>query len=340
ELQTDLPNPEVIAEILKMTSDLASDRPPTDALVESVLKRGRRSPLVLQRQAQRLEKTALRLRQLAAAVQLKSVQQELMAVLNHKEADIDLLRAALLVARIDNPELEIDTYVAEVGRIVEEIRAKLPDKVDDRKRLQVVDEHLFQNLGFHGSRTRYYHRSNSYLNEVIDDREGLPISLSVLYIAIAAQLDVQVVGVGLPGHFVVRCEPDQGDAFLVDVYNGGKRMSRQEAEQRAADNTQAPFRKEFLAPQAKQAIVIRMLRNLQGVAIRAEDRDALLRYVDTMVLLDSEAGEHRWMRAVLYLQVDRIAESIQDTEWILEHQPADVDRTRVLELRRHLQTLK
>ena len=117
-------------------------------------------------------------------------------------------------------------------------------------------------------------------------------------------------------------------------------MSRQEAEQRAAENAQAPFRKEFLAAQAKRAIVIRMLRNLQGVAIRAEDRDALLRYVDTMVLLDSAAGEHRWMRAVLYLQLDRIAESIEDTEWILEHQPPDVDRTRVLDLRRHLQTLK
>jgi len=340
DLETDLPKPDVIAQILDMTASMPTDRPPSSELVRSILEREHRSSRVLQRQARKLEKTARRLRELAAGIQLKSVQQEILKGLSQKEDDIDLLRLALLVARIDNPELEIETYVADVARIVEAIQDKLPDKADDRQRVQAVDQHLFQNLGFHGSRTLYYHRSNSYLNEVIDDREGLPISLSVLYIAIAARLDVKVVGIGLPGHFVVRCEPKQGEGFLIDVFDRGKRMTRQQAEELAVNNTQAPFRNEYLEPQSKQAIVVRMLRNLQGVAIRSEDRESLLRYVDTLVLLEPDVGEHKWMRAVLYLQTGRIDESIADADWILEHQPAGIDRTRVLELRRHLQTLK
>jgi regulator of sirC expression with transglutaminase-like and TPR domain len=75
----------------------------------------------------------------------------------------------------------------------------------------------------------YYNRSNSYLSEVIDDREGLPITLSLLYMELAKRLGVRVEGVGLPGHFVLRHTPAKGTSTLIDVFEGGSRMNRIDA---------------------------------------------------------------------------------------------------------------
>lgn len=95
---------------------------------------------------------------------------------------IDLLRAALLIARIDNDDLDVDAYAREIDRLAAIVRSSLPPHADAQARLKALDEYLFKKLGYHGSRTDFYNRSNSYLNEVIDDREGIPITLCVLYI--------------------------------------------------------------------------------------------------------------------------------------------------------------
>ena len=84
------------------------------------------------------------------------------------------------------------------------MRSSLPPHADAKVAVEALDEYLFKKLGYHGSRTDFYNRSNSYLNEVIDDREGIPITLCVLYIELARRLDVNIVGVGLPGRFLVR----------------------------------------------------------------------------------------------------------------------------------------
>ena len=104
--------------------------------------------------------------------------------------------------------------------------------VDSLSPLEALNKLLFQDRGFHGSRGDYYSRANSYLNEVLDDREGLPITLSLLYLELGRQVGLKLVGVALPGHFVVRHEPPDGVAHLVDVYEGGKNMSQREAELR------------------------------------------------------------------------------------------------------------
>ena len=128
---------------------------------------------------------------------------------------------------------------------------------------------LFEELGFHGSRTDYYNRSNSYMNEVIDDREGLPITLSVLYLELARRLDLNVAGIGLPGHFVVRFEPsgESKAGQLIDVFDGGKPMTRDQAVERAVASTGRPF-------QEKAALVGRRVHDgiQQGIYQRSFSR--------------------------------------------------------------------
>src|SRR4029077_16882513 len=96
------------------------------------------------------------------------------------------------------------SYREQVATMARELAASLPKNADQAAKLAALNKYLFQESGFHGSRSDFYNRANSYLNDVIDDREGLPITLSVLYMELARRIGVKVVGVGLPGHFVVK----------------------------------------------------------------------------------------------------------------------------------------
>src|SRR5207248_6200527 len=175
-----------------------------------------------------LERQAARLRELAAAVHQKAVLDELARVSGGKEDEIDLVHAALLIARLDNEELDVAAYRNQVERLAREIAATLPKGAGDREKLAALNKELFEGRGFHGSRGDYYNRSNSYLNEVLEDREGLPITLSVVYIELGRRLGLKIEGVGLPGHFVVRHVPKKGEPQLIDVYEGGKHLGRAE----------------------------------------------------------------------------------------------------------------
>ena len=127
---------------------------------------------------------------------------------------IDLLRAALVVSRLDNDDLDVEAYLREVDRMAASVRSSLSPQASADARLRALDDYLFKKLGFHGSRTDFNNRSNSYLNEVIDDREGIPVTLSLLYIELARRLNVNVVGIGVPGHFLVRAESETRQGYV------------------------------------------------------------------------------------------------------------------------------
>src|SRR5262249_25194751 len=154
--------------------------------------------------------------------------------------------------------------------------------------LAALNQFFFKERGFHGSRADYYHRSNSYLSEVIDDREGLPITLSVLYIELARRLGLKVEGVGLPGHFVVRYVPSKAEAQLIDVYEGGTPLSKEEAAKKAEEITGRPLREEHLKAIAKKAVIVRVLHNLLNVSNREQDRAAALRYLDAILTVSPD----------------------------------------------------
>ena len=160
------------------------------------------------------------LRQAALLLHQQEVLKEMAQLVRGKEADIDLVHAALLIARLDNDELDVEAYRREVERLAKKLAARLPKDADDKAKLATLNKYLFTERGFHGSRADYYHRANSYLNEVLDDREGLPIALSVLYMELGRRVGLNIQGVGLPGHFVVKHVPAKGAEQLIDVFDG------------------------------------------------------------------------------------------------------------------------
>ncbi|MFO0945793.1 MAG: transglutaminase family protein [Planctomycetota bacterium] len=304
-------------------------------LLEELSANGDASVSAIRQRALEFERKAARLKEMARTVHEKSVHDELAKELCQGEEKADLLRCALLLAKLDNEDVDVDAYVRQVDEMAEEIRRSLAADADERTKLVALDKHLFEQLGYHGSRVDYYSKSNSYLNEVLDDREGLPISLSVLYMELARRLGAKVEGIGLPGHFVVRSTSDS--RTLIDVFDHGKRLSMEEASQRVTQATGHPPIEEHLRPMTKVAILARMTQNLLGAAQDQGDAAAMARYLDTIILLVPTNSSARLMRALLHFQSGRKQAALLDTKWLLDHQPDGIDLERVLQFQQMIE---
>jgi hypothetical protein len=167
---------------------IAPEGPLNPDLVAKLLPDAPASLAILRQRAKQLEQQAIQLRDLVVVVHQQRVNAELAKVLQGKEDDIDLLYAALLIAKLDNDELDVEVYRKEVDRMARDVKALLPKDADEDPKLAALKRYLFEERGFHGSRMDYYNRANSYINEVMDDREGLPITLAVLYLELARQI--------------------------------------------------------------------------------------------------------------------------------------------------------
>ena len=343
ELPSRTPDPMSLDRIREAIAAISGDRPAGIEVVETLAPVGSSTSDVLRREAVLLEKRAQRLRELAVAVQAQRVQNELKEVVG--EATVDLLRAALLIAKLDNEELDVDAYLGEVEDMVSDIKAGLGSQANEAEKLAALNEFLLQKSGFHGSRTNYYHRSNSYLNEVIDDREGLPIALSVLYMEMARRLGLKVVGVGLPGHFVVRFEPKMGESQLLDPFENAKPLTAAEGDAFIRNWFRRPpseeefeeVQKVFLKATTPQAVLVRMLTNLRGIAERDRDMDSILRYLSTSLVIDPENIEARAMRIDIQIRTQRLRAAISDIEWMLEKRPEGMNIGQVLRIKADLE---
>jgi regulator of sirC expression with transglutaminase-like and TPR domain len=322
--------------IRKATDGAIQPGPAPSDLVEALIPDAPASASLLRERAKQLEEQAAHLRDLARAVHERRVQSELVDALKCKEDKIDLLHAALLVAKLDNDDLDVDFYRKDIERMAAELKAALPKNADGTARLKALNKYFFEECGFHGSRSDYYNRANSYLSDVLDDREGIPITLSVVYMELGRRIDLKMVGIGLPGHFVIRYSPEHGNPGLIDVFEGGQALSLVEARRKGGDITGQPILEEHLAPVTKKAIITRMLHNLLGVAQDEGDIKALLRYLNTILAISPDAGRERLLRAGARFQLADRQGALEDIVWLLEHRPEGVNVQRVLELQRLL----
>ena len=198
-------------------------------------------------------------------------------------------------------------------------------------------EYLFAENGFHGSRSDYYNRANSYLDRVLDDREGLPITLSILFMELAQRIGLDGVGgLPLPGHFMVAFKPKEGPEQIIDVFNGGKILSRTEAQERILEATGEGFRDADYRRATKREIIVRMLRNLLGIVQPGDTAAETLRYLDAIVALTPDSVTDRLGRAQLRLQTGDTAGAKADFKWLLDRQPPGVDLERIAEFYRTL----
>src|SRR5882672_12702656 len=151
-------------------------------------------------------------------------------LLAEKEERIDLARACLLIAGDAYPGLDVERYLGEIERMALRLRSRLPQGYGVEERVVGLNQFLFQELGFWGNTEDYYDPRNSYLNDVIDRKTGIPISLAILYMEVGRRVGLPLEGVSFPGHFLVRLRT-RGGVLILDPFTGGAPQS--EADLRA-----------------------------------------------------------------------------------------------------------
>ena len=305
----------------------------SEKTVEQLSQFPEKSSFNLEAEARKLEQRAKQLRQLNRLVHEHRVSLQIADELKRNEPRLE--RLALLLARFDNKEVDVTSYEKGIDRLAREIQSGISEELmDPKRRRQEFDRLFFQEYGYHGSTTNYYSKSNSYLNEVIDDREGLPISLSVLYMSVAKRLNLDIRGIGLPGHFVVQQFIDNSPAEVIDVFDRGAVLGKADMVTRVEIQTGRPWNDDYLHPQSVTDIFLRMVRNLKGIAESKEDFDDILRYTNLLVLIDSEhEAENRYLRALLNIRGKRAQIAYKDLDWLTENAKQTIGLPRINELR-------
>jgi regulator of sirC expression with transglutaminase-like and TPR domain len=199
----------------------------------------------------------------------------------HPTAPLDLAEVALTLARDAYPDLDVDAYLSELTGMAHEVRHRL--RGGPEARLTALCRYLFHDLGFRGNTKDYYDARNSYLNEVLDRRTGLPIALAVVAMAVGGRAGLEIAGVGLPGHFIAKVVADGRD-LLFDPFHGGRRLTPEDCEilvEQAAGLT-IKVTPEVLQAAPLGQIVLRMLTNLKGIYLRAGDFPRAVRVLERL----------------------------------------------------------
>ncbi len=250
---------------------------------------------------------------------------------------LDLARAALLIAAEEYPQLSEGPYVRRLDLLAERVLDRLAGETAPVLVLQALREVLGTEEGFAGNTEAYHDPRNSFLNDVLDRKLGIPITLSVVYLEVGWRLGLPLAGVSFPGHFLVRFD---GAALnlLLDPFQGGRIRFEDEAQQ-LLDRVYGGMvrvRPEFLQPASRRDILYRMLDNLKGIYMNARDDARALAAVERMLVVRPSSTADVRDRGVLLARSGRVDEAVTELERYLDRAPKASDAQRIRSLIREL----
>ena len=251
---------------------------------------------------------------------------------------IDLARGALAVAREEYPDLDEAAYLARLDELAAEVQRGMPAGASVERRVGRLNTVLFHELGFDGNRDDYYDPKNSFLNEVLDRRVGIPLTLCVVYMEVGRRIGLPVDGVGFPGHFLCKVTLDDGE-LVIDPFQRGHLLGLDEIKRRlhAAVGDKVQFDARVLRAARPREILVRMLQNLRAVYEQKSDLVRALSAVDRLLLLAPENTRGLRDRASICEKLGGPAAAADDLEKVLSIDPSAADaaalRARVRKLR-------
>ena len=276
--------------------------------------------------------------------------------------DPDLAIAAFMIARVEYPALDAGPYLDRLDAIGEEAKRRVadasitaadaPPRVDPDRYAQIMalNDYLFGELRFVGNNARYEDPRNSCLNEVLDRRTGIPISLALLYLEIARRAGVHVVGVNFPGHFLLRCPARRVLAFaedlIIDAFHGGALLSedacRSLLRRHAGDG--AVFEPRLLVRATKPQILIRMLLNLKRLYVKMHSFPQARDITELLLAIDPTAAEELRDRGLIAYHLHDYAAALRDLQRYLQlsgtRRLEEVDRDEYATIWEHVKTLR
>ena len=255
---------------------------------------------------------------------------------------IDLLRAALTFARMEDPRLDVEHYVRRVDALAKRVAAKIQDPDDPQQMIAALNEVLFYEEVFRGNSVDYYSPRNSFLQHVLDRQLGIPISLALVYMEVARRVQFPLFGVGMPGHFLLKHYDVDGRATLIDVFERGSIVTEEDCRQKL-DNIysgQLALQPEFLLPVTRRQMLTRMLNNLRSVYLSQRDFRRAVQVVDLILVIYPRSPEDVKQRAVLRYNLDDYRGALNDFDEYVKMSPdasdAEEIRQTALSLRRSM----
>ena len=265
-----------------------------------------------------------------------------------EDTSIDVAKAALLIATIEYPELNAQRSLATLDALAYRVRSmlrvsqtetSLPETLEALTIIDAMNKVLFEEEGFHGNDSDYYNPDNSFLNKVLEDRVGIPISLSLLYMEIGKRVGLLIEGIGLPFHFVVRCTLPT-EILYIDPFEGGLLLSEGDCRERIRRFSHGKINRlprHFFEPVKPKQLLVRMLGNLKGIYLHRDDYTKTLVVSNYILLLIPDAAREIRDRGIIHLQLKHYAKALHDLKAYLKLEPQAEDRH---EIQGHIKTIQ
>lgn len=246
------------------------------------------------------------------------------------DAEVELARGALLIAAEEYPQLQPEPYLQRLDVLAERVHDRLDEEGAPLLVLQELSRVLFEQEGFRGNASNYYEPRNSFLNDVLDRRVGIPITLSVIYLEVGWRLGLPLEGVNFPGHFLVRY-PGEAVRLLVDPFHEGLIRFEDDA-QELLDRVyggSVPLQPAFLRPAPRRDILARILANLKSVYQNQRDDVRALAAIERILLIRPDSGEDVRDRGMALARLGRDPEALPELQRYLQLEPEAADRAGV-----------
>lgn len=253
------------------------------------------------------------------------------------DAETDLGRAAATVARLEYPFLNIDELLGVFDEFAADIQAGLRPGARPETAVSSINRYLFEQRGFRGNRLDYYDPRNSFINDVLARRTGIPITLSIVYLEIARRLALPIHGVGLPGHFLVKYD-DRSRVFFIDPFHEGKVLNRQGCNDLLEKLHGSPVKlnEAQFAATTKRQIIVRMLHNLRSIYVTSRQYRKALETLDAISAVSPSTPEDLRERAFLHQELGQRAEALQALEAYAARHPNAEDAEQLEQWRTNL----
>lgn len=244
----------------------------------------------------------------------------------------DLVEGALLIAQQEYPQLDpsvyrrrLDEMKKETAQTISKRGAAATQEVAEIERIERLNELFYERWGFRGNQENYYDPRNSFLNDVLDRRTGIPITLSVVYAEVARGAGLNLSGISMPGHFLLGLA--NRDDLFIDVFNKGALLTRKDCAARMRElRPEIQFRPEYLVPVSPRQILSRMLNNLLGIYVDDAKFAKALQMAEMLVCLDADSVEWIRQRGLVHARLQNYGRAIADIERYLAACPNAPDR--------------
>ena len=245
------------------------------------------------------------------------------------DPQVNLAEAALVIAAGEYQQLDINGYLGRIEDIAAQFRRRLRLDISPTEIIISLNHYLFDELGFAGNSEEFYDPRNSFLNDVIDRKLGIPITLSILYIEIGRRAGLKLRGVSFPGSFLVKC-PVRDGAIVLDPYAGGASLSVEDLTQRLRTLRNgieiAPDAiKSMIATASNKEILARILRNLKGIYMNQDEMTKALAAVDRIIAVTPGAAPEYRDRGNIYLKLECFRAALADFRQYLLLEPRAED---------------